>query len=174
MKYLKSEGMITARREGHKIMYEIVKSEPPFYGWEIPWEVLMMTKKDWEKLWREVDFKIKEYELEKMKRDILKKKYEKILNFISMPEIKNILEVFEKAGIDWRIKLPQLLPTLIRHLKAPICPECLLKYKTHHHSIFDPETGEFICPNCGLVIEIMPYREHRPAREQPSPFPPPP
>lgn len=174
LRYLLEKNLLNRYREGHKVIYEIKKTQPPYYGWEIPWISLMMNREDWRKKWKQIDEEIRVFERQRRWNSLLEQRYKQILQFLELPPNREMLEGFEKAGIDWKNKsLGELLPILYKNLEAPVCPECLQEEKAIIFSIHDSEGGEIICPKCGLILRREPFEVHRPQREQPSPFPPP-
>jgi len=167
LKYLAEKDMVTSHREGRKVIYEIKKTRSPYGGWEIPWIDLMMNREDWKKKWKQIDEEIASFRLQREKNSSLLNKYGQFSEFLEIPINKELLEGFEKAGIDWKSKtLIELRNILRKNFRTPICLECLQKYKYPEYSKFYPETGEYICPKCNVVVEKEFFEIPRPARKR--------
>ena len=46
LKYLKDRRMVSKKKKGRNSFYEIIKTQPPYFGWEILWIDLMTTDED--------------------------------------------------------------------------------------------------------------------------------
>jgi len=153
LRYLANKGMVTSRREGQRVIYEIKKTESPYFGWEIPWIALMMNREDWKKNLKQIHKKITLYKRQRKWNSLLEERYGQILEFLKEPINKELLEGYEKAGIDLKSKTwGELLPILNQNYETPVCLECLQNYKVPKYSKLDPETGEYICHDCGMVV----------------------
>jgi len=148
MNDLVNRKMVRWRKMGHKTMYEMVKTKPPEIGWEIPWIELMMTKEDWKAKWDRIDKLIR--------KDQMRIKWEKMFNEFAYEVLikgnPELVKVLEETGLT---DVP--LQRLKENLDVPYCLECLTNHKQFHKPIYSIDTGEFSCPNCGLVVTV----EHR-------------
>lgn len=146
--YLVQKNMLKRYREGHKKMYEMKKTQPPYYGWEIPWIELMMTKREKEMHYKRVEEEVRKFwfqkELDGRVKQFRTAIYEKL---VKPPCNQELIKVLEEIGIKVTPRI------LLENLKVPFCLECLKKEKKFVKAEFKKETGEFCCPKCGLVLQ---------------------
>lgn len=148
-------GLLRRYRKGHKTMYAIEKTKPPYIGWEIPWIELMTTKKQEDLHYKEAENRARTFlktywkarEMDERVRQFLLAAQEKL---VSHPANQKLIEVFEKH------KMKVTLRILKDNLKKPFCLECSIKEMTPVRSEFKLGAGAFCCPNCGLELQKVP------------------
>lgn len=183
LKSLESQGLVTTRRDGHKILYEIVplqNDEGVITKEFIKWLGLLYrtTRKDLRHIRRRG--KKAAQELAEAQRQLqigtlaMIKLEEEIDKFLEAPENKAVLRMLMRANFDWR-ELPTInliKALLLPNLSRTLCHSCLEKGLLTY-LIEDHETGEIICPREGTVVEEkIPFQTFRPKGERPSPFKP--
>jgi len=144
LKYLEGKDMIERVRNGRTVIYSIVKSEPPYMGWEIPWICIMMTQEDWDRKYDMLDSYIP---VGFNARATMRRKVNEILNHPMNVELHKLLEEKEMLG-------EFIVGDMIENIRDPHCIECLERYSKLIKTKFDPIKDERCCPNCGLIIEI--------------------
>jgi len=145
LKYLSGREMVRREKRGRGVIYSIIKSEPPEMGWDIPWQCLCMTKEDWEKMYRDVDIELMRFELTRRYNKFIYTEINKILALSNNNELYN--KIMEEGMPDVKMSI------FLQNLKTPFCLECLDKTKKLMRSNYNTDTGEYICPKCGLVID---------------------
>ena len=147
---LVAKGLLVRFRKGHKIMYKMRKTKPPYGGWEIPWIDFMMTRKDWKRKWKRVDAELKMFRSQKDEKLAKQKIRDLICEKLIEPN-PELVKVLEEIDMD----VP--LTFFREHMKTPYCLECLRANKTFVKTEFHAETKEFICPECGIVAETTSF-----------------
>ncbi len=145
LKFLLGRGLLIHHRKGHKKVYEIVKTTPPYYGWEIPWIEFMMTKGDWREKWNVVDAEIKRFQMQKKWNNLIKQFFSYLINH---PKNKDLREALKETGM---LDVP--ISIFKENLSNPFCLECLKGKKKLVKTVLCKETGELVCPSCGTVLE---------------------
>jgi predicted transcriptional regulator len=142
---LVEKGLLQRYRKVHKKMYEVVKTQRPYIGWEIPWIALMMTKKDWQLEWKKVDEEIRRFQEQKKWNNFVWRYCDWLINH---PNNQGLLKTLEEMGM---LNVPMI--KFRENLENPFCLECLRNDKKFVKTIFDRDAGEFVCPTCGVVAK---------------------
>gem|GEM_PF-5595086 len=172
LKYLESRGLVKRERVGRSKPYRLVTvadklaEMPPISdlpsNWPTPdwpimseWLPLLTTKREWEKITREPPKEIRDWAkriLKQIRPSIeLMGRYGTIS---SEDEDRKIIDQLYKAKPNQSLR--ELLTNWSRYKDGLICPECLDKGELVL-AREDHETGEMICPRCGLVIDREPW-----------------
>lgn len=172
VQHLYRAGLLTRRRAGHKVLYELNKQKGVLAWWP-----LLTTKQERRKL-----VKVGEETKDWAKRfvDRIKPRIKIVgrygtfsqekLNEVGI-ELTNE-EIFQSLDeIDPDLDPEQALHYWYKTITHQLCPECLSKRKKIVNTISDPELGEIICPECGFIITRDQVQWEIISR--PSPFPPP-
>lgn len=165
---LEKKDMIVRYRIGHERWAEIKKTQPLYYGWEIygweiPWIGLMMTKDDWERKWERVDEEIARGEGAKAKN--AEREFWNWIDQVLIEPNEKLAKVLEEINMT-NISLRYFRD----NLETPYCLECLRNTRKFIKAKYSKETGEFCCPECGLVVERE-YFDKRPPIIKPEKYP---
>ncbi|MEM5867972.1 MAG: hypothetical protein QXG39_08655 [Candidatus Aenigmatarchaeota archaeon] len=162
LKYLNSIGLIKKRREGHKILYELVplQTDNGIITREgIIWHGLLhpLSRKEKRAIIRRFRNRAKEFAMVMDKSTLglrfFAKLSREIDKFYDLPEFKEIAKILEDAGIKWK-DFPEynlLEHVFSKHLEGVLCLDCLREKKIVY-LITDYERNEKVCPKCGSVI----------------------
>jgi DNA-binding transcriptional ArsR family regulator len=162
LKYLKSQGLVATKRQGHRILYEILplqnqKGAVTREG--ILWHSILypVSRKEVRRLRREHKKLIKELIQSRRESTLgvraLAKMFDEIEKIESLPESKEICEILKNIGFDIRnIPLSRFRRFILSpNLNGTLCTTCLSKGEIVY-LVFDNETGEYICPIEGIVV----------------------
>ena len=155
LKFLVNKGLVRKRRIGNKMIYEFnIKYLDKHHGlmsFEAlrEWAYLMTTRENkyeyldkYIELWFKIDGdSIAERVNEVIRELILEANKAKL----EQEAAKELIEIAKKR------KEALSIEEVISHLKIPICLECYEKYGKKIQCVYDPETNEYVCPECGLV-----------------------
>ena len=142
---------LNRKMEGHRAIYTMEKPEPISIGWDIPWIDLMTTKEEKDTHFRIVEQKVEQdvrkfqFQLELEKRIELRndKIHKRLVNH---PQNRKLVEVAQKVGL---VITPRIL---LKNLTTPYCLKCAKEKKRLDDPIFDNDSKELICSNCGLIL----------------------
>jgi len=182
LEYLASKGLVKRGGAGHKKPYEIapLKNEKGTITNEgISWQGLLHPTSRKEK--RQIKSRLRKtvkkmMEMEKQHSlfcSAIWKILEENDKIIEHPKSQEVYDALKEAGIDWeRIPIHTLLRFLLHpHLEDQLCINCLRNKEVSYY-VTDPNTGEVVCPKCGIVVREEPFELVKHSRERPSPFPP--
>jgi len=145
---LVNRGLLSWERKGHKVMYKMRKTKPPSSGWEIPWIALMTTDKEKDMHLKRAEKKTKKflftYDLEERVEDYMEAIFEKL---VSPPQNQELITALQEAGM---VITPRIL---LQNLRTPYCVACVRTEGQLRATVYDRETGEFVCQRCGQVVE---------------------
>jgi DNA-binding HxlR family transcriptional regulator len=141
---LVAKGLLVRFRKGHKVMYEMRKTKPPYGGWEIPWIDLMMTRRDWKRKWKRVDVRIRGEQLQNKWERMF---YDFVQKVIVDPNSELVKTLVEIGMTDVPLKL------IRENREVPFCLECLRETRRFIRTEFCEDTQEHVCPECGSVAE---------------------
>lgn len=180
LKFLVSRGLVKRRRQGHKILYEMVPTQNAdgtitLEG--IEWHGLLypMSRKEKRRIGRGIRKCGKQIlnmgKLNSRVLEVIDETWRRIDKIIENPRNREVYELLREIGIDWKqIPITNLLEFLLYpHLEDQLCISCLRESKRIIYYVTDPNTGEVICPVEGIVVREEPQLI-RHSRERPSPF----
>jgi len=148
LKDLVNRGLLSWERKGHKAMYRMRKTEPPSSGWEFPWIALMMTDKEKDMQLKRAEKKTKKflltYELGKRVEDYMERIFEKL---VLPPQNRELITALQE------VKMTVTPRILLQNLRTPYCISCVRTGRQLCATVYDGETGEFVCQRCGQVLE---------------------
>lgn len=162
LKHLKVLRLVTERREGHKILYELCplqSSTGAFTREGIWWHSLLYptTRKEKRQARRRYLEALKELrKLEKKSYDINKtfiRILEEQAKTLNSPQGKEVCKILKSIGIDTsKIPIFKLVDFLvIPNLRGTLCLSCLRQRRITYLT-YDNETGEITCPYEGIVV----------------------
>lgn len=181
LKYLKELGLVKTRREGRKILYELVpwQIEKAIVHEGILWHILLcppLSRKERRQIRKENKETLKKfaegYLVELTGEPLAALTFDEVLDkIVESPKSKEIIAALKEAGIDWEqilLKQPFLIFKFLRrlfypHLNERLCLDCLRKGKLLY-LVEDQNTGEVICPAEGEVKKIEPFEVIKPAK----------
>jgi hypothetical protein len=143
LKFLIEKGMVCKEREKHKVVYEVTRGKGPFLRLETRWDDLMMTKEDYQQMYKDFDVENRKWQREKRAEDL---KWKMINSLVDNPRNEQLVNLLKETN-NYDIPLLRLK----QNLEMPFCLSCLRHKKKFFQMIYDKETGEFVCPNCGEI-----------------------
>jgi len=160
LKFLVNKGLVRKKRVGNKMIYEFnikyLDKHRGLMSFEAlrDWAYLMTTRENkyeyldkYIELWLKFDGKrIARIANKAIREFILEENKEKLEH----EEVKKFIEIIKER----KESLP--LQQVISHIEVPYCLECYKKYGKLIKGIYDPETNEYVCQECGLVIRTSP------------------
>jgi hypothetical protein len=141
--------MVRRHKEGTKTIYEIEKTLSPYYGWQIPWIRLMMTRGDWDMKWKRG---VSEINSHGKIPDIYRKRLKDVLYDEFIHSNTKLVEILEELGIAGTP-----LIRFLEDLERPYCLECLGEGRGWVRTGLS--NREYTCPCCALVVEQVRVRE---------------
>ena len=180
LKYLALKGLVKRRRQGHRILYEMVptKNADGTITLEgIKWHKCLypMSRKDR----RQIRRGLRKYGKQIMGMpkqhfvilELIDKIWQETDKIFGLPKNREVYEILKEIGVDWeQIPIPKLLAFLLDpHLGDQLCINCLRESRRIIYYVTDHDTGEVMCPVEGIVVREEPQLI-RPARERPAPF----
>ena len=156
IQFLLSHGLISKRREGHKILYEVVQN-PPFPFMASDWWPFLTSDRERKEL-GVIDGETKKWVNEILsvvgfrfrvwgRIGSLAKDSEPVVIDISRREV---IGYIERMNSDLSSEETLEKYELVRDFH--LCPLCVKDRKREVFTISDSETGEIICGECGLII----------------------
>ena len=151
LKYLKDRKMVSKEKKGRNRFYEIIKTQPPYFGWEISWIDLMTTDEDIQAIIEREEKKIEKAVLRRRTEENVLEFKKKIYHKLIEPEEnQEFIKVLEK------IEYPITLRLLLNNLQKPFCLNCLSTEKIFCRLILTSK-NELACPKCGFSLQKMDY-----------------
>ena len=147
LNFLKEQGMIVSYNFSNRKMFRMVRTQPPRYGWDLPWLDFMMTKSDWKRAWRSVISK-KKHVISPVEES--NNRFNRLLEELLVEPNLDLVELLDDLGMT---KAP--LEVLRLHNQEPYCLDCLRKERRFVRMILCEESEEHCCPNCGVVRETL-------------------
>ena len=177
IQFLYDKGLLKRRREGHKILYELIPKDI-FESDITEWWPLLTTKREREDMEKD-DAHARETWVKRFV-DRIRPGIRVIgrLGTLSHDDARliemglsneEIIRFIEEADND--LKPWEVYSKWYEVCDFQLCPNCLSERRELVRTVTDQDLGEIACPNCGLVIirdEVERIRDTRP-----SPFPPP-
>lgn len=172
-----TDGLVTKRRDGHRILYELIPHDI-FPSRISDWWPYLTTAVERAQLVGDRDTSLKTWVQEVLHRikplaqlvgvyGRLSQDEETVVEIdLSHEEIMRLI-VEADSGVNYMDAVGKW--ELIQRLQ--LCPKCLMDEKEFVPTVFDHELGEVSCSKSGLVISRDPIQRTRDPR--PSPFNPP-
>ncbi len=145
--FLKEKGMVVSYNFTNRETFRMVRTQPPKYGWNLPWLDLMMSADDWKSPWKGVvNRKVEKGDPEEK----LKTRFRKLLKDLLVDPNLDLIQVLEE------IKMTEVpLEVFKLHNQEPYCLECLKKERRFIRMILCEQSEEHCCPNCGVVRDTL-------------------
>jgi ribosomal protein S27E len=169
LKHLKVLRLVEARKEGHKILYELRPFQKPNGAVTIEginWRSLLhpTSRKELRHSRRRYMKALRELSKLDKKSDRRRQYFiwflDKRIATLDSPQGREVWEILKKLGLDINnIPIRKLLEFLIfPNFEETLCLSCLRKGKITYLT-FDEETGEVFCPIEGTVMD-RPFKEY--------------
>ena len=145
--YLVEKRMISRERRGRKVFYDIIKTQPPYFGWEILWVELMTTEQDKKMIFKRMEQEVKKSILRRKTKDRVHELYKRSYETLIEPEASQ-----EFIKVLQSINHPITLRLLLNNLQNPFCLECLRLEKIFCRLVTTSD-GELSCERCGTTFQ---------------------
>lgn len=147
LRFLKAKGMIVSYSFTNHEKFRMVRTQPPRYGWNLPWLDLMLSEEDWKAPWKNIVHTKAEKD---EGRDESNKKFRKLLKEVLIDPNLDLIEALEQLEMT---EVP--LKVFELHNQEPYCLECLKNERRFVRMILCKQSEEHCCPNCGVVRETL-------------------